>query len=151
MTARFAESQLRKLILATQFTAVEMSKKSKASKATAAKEVAEMAALEQALVSDDVPEGVQPMLWLAIKTITRNTTNSIERLDTLELTTKALAESSNARDGDIQELQDSVRVLQAQFMRSSILQGQLMDDIEDIKSRSMRENIIVNFGHTHCN
>jgi hypothetical protein len=106
-----------------------------------------MAALEQTLVSDDVPEGIQPMLWLAIKSITRNTTNTIERLDALELTTKSLAESSTARDRDIQELQDSIQVLQAQFVRSNTLQGQLMNDIEDIKSRSMRENIIVNFAH----
>ena len=124
-----------------------MSKKAKA-KAAAEKEASDMAALEQALVSDDVPEGIQPMLWLAIKHITKNTTNTTERLDVLEMKTKALEESCTNRDDDIEDLQESVKVLQAQFTRSSTLQGQLVNDIEDIKSRSMKDNIIINLDHT---
>ena len=124
-----------------------MSKKAKA-KAAAEKEASDMAALEQALVSDDVPEGIQPMLWLAIKHITKNTTNTTERLDELKMKTKALEESCTNRDDDIEDLQESVKVLQAQFTRNSTLQGQLVNAIEDIKSRSMKDNIIINFDHT---
>ena len=47
--------------------------------------MAEAQALDAALVSDEIPDDIPPLLWYAIKTIMKNTSDSEARLDDIEL------------------------------------------------------------------
>jgi vacuolar-type H+-ATPase subunit I/STV1 len=103
------------------------------------------AALERALQTDEIPPDTPPLLWMAIKSIKQDTADTRENLTKLELRTKALDEIHQSQDDDIQSMKAPIQVLTAQVRRSEIAQSQLQHEVEDLKARSMRDNILFNF------
>jgi hypothetical protein len=103
------------------------------------------AALERALQTDEIPPDTPPLLWMAIKSIKQDTADTRENLTKLELRTKALEEIHQSQDDDIHSMKASIQVLTAQVRRSEIAQSQLQHEVEDLKARSVRDNIIFNF------
>ena len=103
--------------------------------------------LAEALKSDTLPtrDDMLPLMWLAIKSIKSDTTTLREDVDCLTVRTKALEEASENRDDDIKQVQAEVQVMKAQMLRYDNQQHQVYKEIEGIKNRSMRDNIIFSF------
>ena len=101
--------------------------------------------LEAALNSDEMPDDILPMVWLGIKSIHQNTTSMKEDITKLELRATALEESHKAHDDDIADIQNTVSALKIQVRRSELHQTQLSNEVEELKARSMRDNLIFNF------
>jgi len=95
--------------------------------------------------TDVIPPDTNPFLWMATRSIKRDTHATKESLANLEVRTKALEEDYKDHDTSIDHLKSAVEVLTAKVKRSEITQSQLQNEIEDLKSRSMRENLIFNF------
>ena len=58
---------------------------------------------------------------------------------------KAMEEANVNRDDEFGSLQKTVQVFQAKLARNEMAMNQMAGDIESMKSRSMRDNIIINF------
>ena len=102
-------------------------------------------ALDKALKADEIPPDTPPFLWMAIRSIKQDTADTRDHLSQLELRTTALEEKHESHDEDVQALKTSITVLTAQVRRSEIAQSQLQDEVEDLKARSMKDNVIINF------
>jgi len=109
--------------------------------------MATQANFDDALKSDTPPTDseILSLVWLGIKSIKSDTTSLRTDVDALDIRTKAIEEANLERDDDLQSLQNTVQMMQARLVRSEIHQKHLSEEIEDIKSRSMRDNIIFNF------
>ena len=97
------------------------------------------------------PEGISAALWIAVKSIKADTALTKDKLDFLEERTAALEEKHESHDEEIAELRNHVQFLEAQMTRSNISQTQMSDSIEDLKARSMRDNIIFTFDPAESN
>ena len=101
--------------------------------------------LHRALQTDEMPDNILPLLWLGMKSIILDNSTLKDDVSKLELRTNAIEEDNQTRDSDVQQLQNSVQFLQAQLTRNEMTQGHLMHDVEDLKRRSMRDNLIFRF------
>lgn len=102
--------------------------------------------LEDALKSDELPtDDILPLIWLGIKSIKQDTQSTNTAIDDLQLRTKALEEVNAGQSDDLRELRNTVQLLQARLTRSEISQQQMANDLEDLKSRGMKDNVIIRF------
>jgi hypothetical protein len=101
--------------------------------------------LQEALESEDMPTDILPMVWLGIKALIHDNSSMKEDISRLEIRTTSLEETSLLHDESIESLKIAVKSLDAKLMRSNITQASLVNEIDDLKSRSMRDNIIINF------
>ena len=101
--------------------------------------------LREALDSDEMPKDILPMVWLGIKSIIRDNSSLRDDIQDIQLRTTNLEETNIARDEHIDSLQKSVEMMEAKMVRSDKIQQSLTNELDDLKSRSMRDNIIVNF------
>ena len=91
------------------------------------------------------PSDVNPQLWEIINTTNRNTTAMCAKLDLLENKFSELDSKGKERDNEIKELRQAVNVLSARLGRSDIEQRSLRQDLHELQSHSMKENLIFNF------
>lgn len=101
--------------------------------------------LQDALESDDMPTDILPMVWRGMKRIINDNSAMRRDIEKLEIRTKALEETSQSNDDSIETLQVTVKLLESKMIRSDIVQHSLMEQIDDLRSRSMRDNLIFNF------
>ena len=101
--------------------------------------------LREALDSDEMPKDILPMVWLGIKSIIRDNSFLRDDIQDIQLRTTNLEETNIARDEHIDSLQKSVEMMEAKMVRSDKIQQSLMNELDDLKSRSMRDNIFFNF------
>ena len=101
--------------------------------------------LDQAMASDEIPPDTNPYLWHAFRAIRKDHEEHTTRYDSLELRTKSLEESNLCQESEIEKLKNEMEILRAQMKRNQIAQIQQQDEIEDLKARSMRDNLIFNF------
>lgn len=99
-----------------------------------------------ALKSDELPTGdFLPLIWFGIKSIKQDTKSTNNAIDNLQLHTKVLEEANAGQDDDIRMLRNTVQLLQARLTRSEMSQQQMASDLENLKSRCMRDNVIIRF------
>ena len=101
--------------------------------------------LKKAIESDEMPTNTLSMVWLGIKSLIKDNTSMKENIAQLDIRTRAIEETCVTHDESLDSLQRSVRLLYAKLTRSDVIQASLLDEIEDLKSRSMRANLIFSF------
>ena len=102
-------------------------------------------ALEEALASDDVPRGVTPLMWMAIKSIKQDTATTTTEVRGLKTRLEDLERKDGERDDEMTEMRQAIDIMGARLQHSEISQTHLINEIEDLKARSMRDNVVINF------
>ena len=97
--------------------------------------------MEQFWAAADPPQGITPAMWIAIKSIKDDTSKTTNRVNNIECQVKT------NRD-DIAELRDEITLLKAQAKRHAAVRSQMSNHLEDLQSRSMRNNIKIFFDPT---
>ena len=104
--------------------------------------------VEEILKSDKIPEGINPTLWFVIKSIKEDTAGIIHRVDILENQVKHLQEHRSKLDSNVDEFGHTLEILQAQLHRLDRRNSDLTASLENIKAKSMQNNLIFTFDRT---
>lgn len=103
------------------------------------------AELQRALESDEMPTDPLSMVWQGMKVLLRDNSIMKKDLADLQLRTKNLEEVNESHDKSVESLQVSVKLLEAKLTRNETIQQSMQDEIDDLKSRSMKDNIYFSF------
>ena len=102
------------------------------------------------IYSDECPEGINPILWRMLISIKKDTAKCIDNVDDLANRVYILEDTSDHVGSDIHNIKKDMvalirsnDVLRGRLLRAETIIERQRSDITDLRSRSMRDNIIV--------
>ena len=101
--------------------------------------------LQAAMASDDLPDDTLSMVWMGMRVLLSQNTTMSEDIADLKTRTNELEEYRDADDENIAELKVTLKLVDAKQARSDMIQQSLLEEIDDLRSRSMRDNIYFSF------